>query len=140
MTEAEFNQIWIPRIGAQAAAQLRRSGNLILLVMPMVFACGIALGALDGLTATFTLVFWILAVVVSLLVFGVWLYSRIVLARALSQWFGRKLSWFTLPRLSPASFDRWCRRRQLQPPGSAAPPVVSAAQPAAVHDIGAGPR
>ncbi|MGO9750505.1 MAG: hypothetical protein ACLP8S_20470 [Solirubrobacteraceae bacterium] len=110
MTEAEFNQIWVPRIGEQAATQLRRSGNLILTVLPMIFVCGIALDALDGPRATFTLVFWIAGVLVSIATFCVWLHSRIVLARKLSQWFGRKLSWFQLPRLRPGSFDAWCKR------------------------------
>ncbi|MGO9903287.1 MAG: hypothetical protein ACLP0J_27195 [Solirubrobacteraceae bacterium] len=130
MTEAEFNQIWVPRIGARAAAQLRLSGNLILAVLPMIFACGIALGALDGLSATFTLVFWIAGALVSIATFGVWLHGRIVLARELSHWFGRKLSWFQLPPLRPASFDAWCKRLRLQGPAEhSAGEVVSVSEP-----------
>jgi hypothetical protein len=147
MTEAGFNQIWVPRIGEQAAAQLRRSGNLMLAVLPMIFACGFALGALDGLSATSTLVFWIAGALVSIATFGVWLHGRIVLARELSRWFGRRLSWFQLPRLRPGSFDAWCRRLGLQAPasrsGSEAASVSAAAPasaPAAVSQPGVGAR
>ncbi len=116
MTQDDFNETWVPRIGEQAAARLRRNDSLILVIIPMCFVCGFALDALNGLSALFTLVFWIGALTFSVLLFGRWLWSRIMLAREISAWFERKLSWHQLPKLRPTSFDRWCRRLGLQAP------------------------
>ncbi len=116
MTHEKFSETWVPRIGEQAAARLQRSDSLILVIIPMSFLCGFALDALTGLGAMFTLVFWIAALALSVLLFGGWLRSRILLAREISAWFGRKLSWYQLPKLRPSSFDRWCRRLGLQTP------------------------
>ncbi|MGO9977217.1 MAG: hypothetical protein ACLP01_31315 [Solirubrobacteraceae bacterium] len=116
MTQDDFNETWMPRIGEQAAARLRRNDSLILVIIPMCFVCGFALDALIGLSALFTLVFWIGALTVSVLLFGRWLWSRIMLAREISAWFDRKLSWHQLPKLRPSSFDRWCGRLGLQAP------------------------
>ncbi len=119
MTEAEFNQIWVPRIGEPAAAQLRRGGDLILAVMPMLLVCGLVLGAL--VNATFTLIFWGVAVLISIIVFGIWLRGRMALARKLSAHFGRRLRWYQLPRWKPASFERWCDRLGLTASAQPAP-------------------
>lgn len=121
---------------------MRRSGNLILVLLPMFFVCGIALGALDGLGTTFTLIYWVVAVIVSIVTFGVWLHSRIVLARDLSQWFDRKISWFQLPRLRPTSFDAWRARMRLLGPSERPEPEpvgeagVSDPEPEPVGDAG----
>jgi hypothetical protein len=116
MPQADFDEIWVPRIGERATGRLRADTTALLVILPLLLIVGIVASALDGPTSTFTFVFWIVAAVAALLIFIVWLRSRIALARELSQWFGARVSWTQLPRMQPASFDAWSERRGLEPP------------------------
>jgi hypothetical protein len=130
MATSDYDETWVPRIGPDAARQLRRSGSVSLLVLPMVLVSGVAYGDLEGINSIYVLVFWFAAFLLSLLTFTAWLRGRIELARAVSAWYGTSISWLALPRMRPASFDAWCARRGLEPVVMREPDYASDPAPA----------
>ena len=55
------------------------------------------------------------AAALAVTIFALWIRSRMKLAAAVSQWFGTKIGWQEMPRMSTSPFDAWCERRNLRP-------------------------
>jgi len=117
MAQADFEQTWVPRVGEKAARRLHRGDSMLLWLPVMFFVVTVALGALNGAQATSTFIFALVTLAVWIVTFAVWLRSRILLTRDMSEYLGTKVSWIQLPRMSPRSYDRWCLRRGIKPPG-----------------------
>ncbi len=111
MSQVDFERDWVPRVGEPAARRLARRDNLLLLIPLMLLAATVVLAVLNGAQTTSSFVLAIATLVVAIVVFAFWLRSRVLLAREISQWLGVKVSWVVLPRMTPSSFDKWCRRR-----------------------------
>jgi hypothetical protein len=113
MAEDRFASIWNARIGTQAAAQLRRSGYMSLVLVPVAIVAAIACGILasngSGAGA-------VVAGVVAVLCFVTWLQSHLKLASELSKWFGVPVAWHEMPRMRADTFDRWRDQKGLQSP------------------------
>jgi hypothetical protein len=110
-TKPDFDAIWVPRIGREAADELRRGRKIarIGVVMPLVAG---AAGLLIGTNAASDLLGVLLAtVVVGYLAAFIDAQRRV--AAALSQWFGVKISAGQLPLMNQKRFDTWCKRVQL---------------------------
>lgn len=118
MTAANFNEIWTSRIGAEGAAELRRSGYLTLALGPailglaVVCSFGFGSGSWTGVTLGCVALFAIAAMG------AIWMRSRLRFVAAMSRWFGVKIGWMEVPRMRPDQFDAWCRRRNLQRPSA----------------------
>ncbi len=115
MSQVDFERDWVPRVGEPAARRLARRDNLLLLIPLMCLGVAVALASLNGVQATSSLMFAVATLVVSVIVLLIWLRSRVLLAREISQWLGVKVTWVQLPRMQPSSFDKWCRRRGIAP-------------------------
>jgi hypothetical protein len=113
MADDRFDSFWISRIGPQAAAQLRRSGYMSLVLVPVAIVAAIACGILASSGSAAGA---IVAGVVAVLCFVTWLQSRFKLASELSQWFGVPVAWHEMPRMRAADFDRWRDQKGLQSP------------------------
>jgi hypothetical protein len=112
MVKDEFEATWIPRIGTDATAELRRfrrTGGFGL-VAPVLGAAAAVLfgnGPLEDLLAAIPLAAGI-AVVVS------FIRGQRRLALALSRWFGVWITAGQLPPMSTKRFDAWRERRGLR--------------------------
>jgi predicted neutral ceramidase superfamily lipid hydrolase len=117
-SQAKFDEIWLPRIGAEAAAELRRNSYLTLVVGPSVLVLAIISGVALGKATPEGSIVGALAILVGLLLCVVWTRSRLRFARALSKSFGIRVSIQGLPRMTARHFDAWCQRRNLSRAGS----------------------
>jgi hypothetical protein len=113
MAEDRFASIWNARIGVQAAAQLRRSSYMSLVLAPVAIVAAIACGILASDASAAGA---IVAGGVAALCFATWIQSRLKLASELSEWFGMPVAWHAMPRMRAAEFDRWRERKGLQSP------------------------
>lgn len=113
MANDGFDDIWVPRIGSQAAVLLRRNGYLTLVVGPVVFGIAIACSFAFGSGSPVGLALGCLGVMVAITLCTIWLRSRMQFAAAISQWFGTKVGWQEMPKMRPDPFDAWCRQRNL---------------------------
>jgi len=111
----DFDYIWVPRIGEQATAELRRYGNLtIVTLFPMLpLAIGISFAFGSGSPAGIVLGFVMVALAVT--GFVVWNRSSRRVAAAMSEWFGVKIPWWDMPKMKATSFDAWTEKRKLVP-------------------------
>jgi len=112
---SRFDEIWLPRIGERATAELRRSVPIGIVTgltaLVMAFACSFAFGS--GTTVGVLLGCGEVAVGVAAFV---WLIrSRMRLAEAISEWFGVKIRSGELPNMRTKQFDAWRQRRNLRP-------------------------
>jgi hypothetical protein len=112
--QRSFDEIWIPRIGEKATAQLRRNGYLTLVVGPTILALAIGSSFAFGSGVPAGWLLGGVCVAVALAAFVAWMRSRLKLAKALSEWFGVGIGWQEVPRMRAAQFDTWCQRRGLR--------------------------
>jgi len=109
----DFEATWYPRIGEDAAKQLRRLGQVVWLwPLNVIETFGFAL--LIGRGPLADVIGWLLALglVVNL---GVFVRLQWNTAAAISLWFGvERMRW--LPRMTPERFDLWKRLRGFMTP------------------------
>lgn len=122
MAKPDFEATWYPRIGKDAAEELRRGRKIVIFgVTAPLFA--IAAGLLIGTGTVNDLIGVALAaVVVVYLVMFINAQRRI--AAAMSDWFGVKIK--GLPKMNPKRFDTWCEQRGLRQPDERTNGSVSA--------------
>ena len=134
MSPSDLKEEWVPRIGREAAAELRRYRRIgvTTAVTAIVFAIAASFafagGTIDKLLGTVLLVGAAGA-------FAMFVRGQRSLAAALSQWFGVEITRGQLPVMTLRNFDAWCERRGLVPPpehpaaaeGTAPPNPVSRA-------------
>jgi hypothetical protein len=112
MAEPDFEAIWYPRIGKNAAEELRRWRKLTIFgfAVPLL---AIAAGLLIG-TGTLDDVIGIVLAAVVAGYFVMFINAQRRIAAAMSSWFGVKIK--GLPKMNPRRFDAWCQERGLRPP------------------------
>ena len=110
-----FDDIWVPRIGSVAAAELRRNGYFTLAVGPLGLALAVGSSFAFGAGTAMGVALGVVCVLVIVGIFSPWLRGRMRVAAALSQWFGVHIGWQEMPSMRPSQFDPWCRRRELEP-------------------------
>jgi hypothetical protein len=108
-----FDQIWLPRLGVTATAELRRNGYLTLIGGPAVLVLAVASSFGFGSGRPIGLATGLLCVTGALIVFAAWIRSRRRLANALSRRFGVKIGWWEMPNMRGGQFDAWCARRKM---------------------------
>lgn len=113
MATSNFEDVWVPRIGDLATAQLRRSSSFGLLTGPLVLGLAIASSISFGSGKAEGIVIGLVGIGSALAIFGAWIRSRMKLAAAVSSWFGVKIGWQEMPRMRAAQFDAWCQQRGL---------------------------
>jgi hypothetical protein len=112
MAERDFEATWYPRIGKDAAEELRRWRKLTIFgVTVPLFA--IAAGLLIGTGTVNDLIGVALAAVV-VGYFVMYIDAQRRIAAAMSDWFGVKIK--GLPKMNPKRFDAWCQERGLRQP------------------------
>lgn len=134
MAQTDFDQTWVPRVGEKAARRLHRGDSMLLWLPVMFFIVTVALGALNGAQATSTFICALVTLAVWIVTFAVWMRSRILLAREMSEYLESKVTWIELPRMSPRGYDAWCRRRGITPPGLASEQTETSEDPFAAAD------
>lgn len=104
MARADFEATWCPRIGKDAAEELRRARRTAWLG-PFNAVSAVAAGVLIGTTPAGDAIG--IALVVGLVVsFGIFVRAQWRTAAAISLWFGvKRMRW--LPRMTPQRFDEW---------------------------------
>jgi hypothetical protein len=115
MAKPDFEVTWYPRIGKNAAEELRCGRKIVIFgAVTPVFA--IAAGLLIGTgTVNDVIGVGLAAVVADYLVMFINAQRRI--AAAMSKWFGVKITGGQLPKMNPKRFDACCKERDLQSPG-----------------------
>lgn len=113
MARPDFEATWYPRIGTEAAEELRRFRRTAWLgPLNAVFAVGA--GFLIGTSPLGDAIGS--ALVAGFLVnVGVFIHAQWRTAAEISRWFGvKRMRW--LPRMTPQRFDEWRRLRGLMTP------------------------
>ncbi len=110
MAKPDFEATWNPRIGKDAAEELRRARRTAWLgPLTAVFAVGA--GALIGKGTAGDVIGVVLAMACVFYV-GMLIRAQWRTAAAISLWFGvKRMRW--LPRMTPQRFDEWRRLRGL---------------------------
>ena len=111
-----FNEMWLPRIGAHATADLRRSARVGMIMVVTVLAMGIACSFAFGRGTPSGVLLGCVEVMIGIVAFAVLIRSWMRLAEAISQWFGIKIGSRELPNMNAKQFDAWCQRRNLRSP------------------------
>jgi len=113
VSRTDFEATWYPRVGKDAAEELRRARRAALLgPLAAVFAFGA--GALIG-TGTIGDVIGVALAVAGVVYVGMFIRAERRTAAAISMWFGvERMRW--LPRMTPQRFDEWRELRGLTPP------------------------
>jgi hypothetical protein len=109
MTRQELDATWIPRIGPEATAELRRYRRVGGIGMVMPLFAGVA-GLLIGTSTLGDFLGVVLAVVVAICI-AEFIRSQRRLAAAMSRWFGVKIR--GVPRMNTKRFDDWAQKRGL---------------------------
>jgi hypothetical protein len=109
----DFEDTWVPRIGAEATERLRQSANYYLTTIPLMFAFAIASSFLLSSSNSSEFALGVVAVLLTTALFILGIRSRIRLAAAVSEWFGVKVGWWEMPRMRTQQFDEWCSERGL---------------------------
>jgi hypothetical protein len=118
MAKPDFEATWYPRIGKNAAEELRRGRKIVTFgIASPVFA--IAAGLLIG-TGTLDDVIGATSAAVVIVYIALFIRAQVRIAAALSEWYGVKIR--GLPKMNPKRFDSWCEARGLHHPGE---PVAS---------------
>lgn len=115
MPSDSFDRLWLPRIGPSAAAQLRRTAHLGLVIGPVCLALAVICSFAFGSGSLRGVVLGMCCSAVVVVVLGLWVRSLVRLARELSAWFGVRIRWSEMPRMQTRQFDEWCRKRDLTP-------------------------
>ena len=116
MAKQDFDDVWVPRIGSEAANDLRRNGYLTLALSPVIIALVILAGIEFGNHSSVQLSIGVVAIVAAIALAALWQKSRLRLTKSISVWFGAKLRWFELPRMTAKQFDSWRQDRDLTRP------------------------
>jgi hypothetical protein len=112
----DFQDTWVPRIGEEATAELRRYRYVVGLgPFTMCVFCGAA-GLVFGKGTLYDLLS-VALVAVAVRVFVAFLRSQRRFAEALSYWFGVRIQAGQLPIMNPSRFDAWREKRGLRSPG-----------------------
>jgi hypothetical protein len=113
MATTDFEGTWYPRIGKDAAEELRRYRRTIWLVLLGV-VCAVGAGALIGKGTAGDVIGVVLAMI-SVICVGMFIRAQWRTAAAVSAWFGvKRMMW--LPRMTPQRFDEWRQLRGLMTP------------------------
>ena len=118
MTNSDFEATWVPRIGADATAELRRLRNFSLVgfwLLPTLAVTTSLLfenGALEDLLA-------ILACGAGIRLLVEFARRQNRLAAAVSLWFGVRIAAARLPLMYPGRFDAWREHFELHGPAAA---------------------
>jgi hypothetical protein len=109
MARQTFDQIWVPRIGREAANELRRNARVTTITMfpllPLAIACSFAFGSGSTVGTALGLILVLMATTG----FAVWIRSRQKVADAVGRWFGVPIRWSHMPTMRSAEkFDVWC--------------------------------
>lgn len=119
MARSDFQATWVPRIGEEATAELRRFRKISGLgMLTPVFAGAAGLlfarnGALDDLLA-------VLCSTVAIGLLTALINGQKRLAEAMSYWFGVRIQAGQLPPMSVGRFDSWRQKRGLRSPDARA--------------------
>jgi hypothetical protein len=104
MPDSDFESTWYPRMGKDAAEQLRRLQRSVWFVpLGLVFSLGA--GALFGTSSAGDAIGGV-CVLGAVICLGLWINAQWRTAAAASVWFGVKRRWW-LPRMTPQRFDEW---------------------------------
>jgi hypothetical protein len=118
MAKPDFEATWYPRIGKDAAEELRRGRKIVTFgIVSPVFA--VAAGLLIG-TSTAGDVIGAASAAVVVIYLALFIGAQIRIAAALSEWYGIKIRAGQLPLMNPKRFDAWCERYDLQAQGEQA--------------------
>ncbi len=112
MAKSDFEATWYPRIGKDAAEELRRFRKIVVMfALPAPLAGGVA-GILIGTGTVNDVIGGILAVAAAGYIV-MFINAQRKIAAALSDWFGVKITGGQLPKMNPKRFDAWCQERGL---------------------------
>jgi hypothetical protein len=118
MTRTDFETTWYPRIGKDAAEELRRYRRTMWFVLLGV-VCAVGAGALIG-TGTVGDVIGVVLAIACVVCVGMFIRAQWRTAAAVSVWFGvKRMRW--LPRMTPQRFDEWRQLRGLITPDERQP-------------------
>lgn len=113
MAKPDFEATWYPRIGKDAAEELRRGRKIVTFgIASPVFA--VAAGLLVG-TGTLDDVIGAASAAVVIVYIALFIRAQVRIAAALSEWYGVKIR--GLPKMNPKRFDASCEARGLYHPG-----------------------
>jgi choline-glycine betaine transporter len=119
MAKLDFEATWYPRIGKNAAEELRRGRKIVTFgIVSPVFA--VAAGLLIG-TGTVDDVLGVASATVVAVYVALFIHAQVRIASALSEWYGVKVR--GIPVMTTKRFDEWREARGLHHPGEQ---VVSA--------------
>ena len=111
---SRFDATWVPRIGPDAAAALRRSRQVAYGAMPVAIAAALGASFAFGAHSTAGTVLGVVLVVCATTAFAAWVRSRQWVAAAMSEWFEVRLRSGQLPSMANVDqFDAWVRKRNL---------------------------
>lgn len=111
MAKEDFEATWYPRIGKDAAEELRRGRKIVTFgIVTPVFAIGA--GLLIGTSTLSDVIGVVLALVVAIYIV-MFIDAQRRIAAAMSKWFGVKISAGQLPLMNPKRFDAWSKRANL---------------------------
>lgn len=105
MTRGDFEATWYPRIGKDAAEELRRARRVIGILSVVGPVCAVGGGLLIGSGEH---VLGYIAVTVAAGYIVMYLRAQARVAKALSMWFGVRIR--GLPRMTPTNFDEAVQR------------------------------
>lgn len=114
MTGSEtFEQVWEPRIGPDATAQLRRTSYVALATAPSAIGLAVACSFAFGVHTVAGTLLGVACALCAIGAFAVGIRSRMRLAATVSHWFGVRIGWQEMPRMRPPQFDAWVEKRGL---------------------------
>lgn len=117
--QSRFESVWLPRIGPEATAQLRRSSYVSLVLALTCFGAALAASFAFGSGTGRGALLGVALVAVAITAFVGRIRSQSHLAAALSEWYGVRISWHDLPSVARVNrFDAWCRKRNLLAPAA----------------------
>ncbi len=112
IAKPDFEATWYPRIGKDAAEELRRGRKIVTFgIVSPVFA--VTAGLLIGTSIVGDVIGAASAAVV-VVYLALFIGAQIRIAAALSEWYGIKISAGQLPLMNPKRFDSWSQRYGLQ--------------------------
>jgi hypothetical protein len=112
MAKLDFEATWYPRIGKDAAEELRRGRKIAIFGITMPLFAGGA-GLLIGTGAVDDVIGVVLAAM-AVGYFVMFINAQRRVAAAMSGWFGVEIK--GIPKMNPKRFDAWCQERGLQQP------------------------
>jgi hypothetical protein len=130
MAKPDFEATWYPRIGKNAAEELRRGRKIAIFGFTAgLFAAGA--GLLIGTDILGDVIGGILAAMAAAYIV-MFIRAQMRVAAALSEWYGVKIR--AIPVMNPKRFDEWAEKRCLRPPAE----QVASAQAAPSSDVAPG--